>query len=671
MADSDGKATGEAEQNGSQETAAPDERAAPPDDADQIALSKSEEQGLFQRTGDIYNTHIGRVYTDLLSVGGQDDATPPDSEVIDDDIVRTHLRHFCEPARYRQAASQLGESRLVVLAGPDRTGRRCGAIALLTRDCPAGDMPQSAIIGLAPESTLPALVKYAFEPGGRYLLAGFHPDGTRDDQLQFRLRQLATRLATTGATLVITSNAAAPAFGSFAVPWEPVDCGAVLDAYLERRPDQYPTDTAAVLRQIACRRRPEEMERFLDVLERHGPEGVQQQFERDAADEVIEWINAAQKLPDLLPVVTAALLPGAPEPEHERHMADLHDAINEHAHRDPATRRHVVTLDASRANRPWWLDREPHPKRDLWVVSLRGRVGSRLVLSTLDRRYGRELWAPIRTWLRQCPGNRLDFDSERALGRGMAALLAVDRRLVHEVLDDWAAGPMPDRFAAAATVSALCTEDGTAPRALRTAIAWSTSREQRITAVLAFGQELSVRYPVEALSRLWHLTLRDQRVALYARMQLALCARNASRDPGRLRLAVSVLFRQLEHLLAEYADDPQRRLRGARTVAQALGYRPNKQIPPLTLRIVRLGSDPPARLGQMWAEVLRCWDLRADALDELRDTSEWLADDGESAAFVPLTEAIRANVSRAEWEWLCRDGGIPAWTAPRTAEVVA
>jgi hypothetical protein len=106
-------------------------------------------------------------------------------------------------------------------------------------------------------------------------------------------------------------------------------------------------------------------------------------------------------------------------------------------------------------------------------------------------------------------------------------------------------------------------------------------------------------------------------------------------------------------------------------VAQALGYRPNKQIPPLTLRIVRLGSDPPARLGQMWAEVLRCWDLRADALDELRDTSEWLADDGESAAFVPLTEAIRANVSRAEWEWLCRDGGIPAWTAPRTAEVVA
>jgi hypothetical protein len=305
------------------------------------------------------------------------------------------------------------------------------------------------------------------------------------------------------------------------------------------------------------------------------------------------------------------------------------------------------------------------------VVSLRGRVGSRLILSALDRRYGSELWTPIRTWLRRCPGKGLDFDSERALGRGMAALLAVDRRLVHEVLDDWAAGPMPDRFAAAATVSALCTEDGTAPRALRTAIAWSTSRERRITAVLAFGQELSVRYPVEALSRLWHLTLRDQRVALYARMQLALCARNASRDPGRLRLAVSVLFRQLEHLLAEYADDPQRRLRGARTVAQALGYRPNKQIPPLTLRIVRLGSDPSARLGRMWAEVLRCWDLRADALDELRDTSEWLADDRESAAFVPLTEAIRANVSPPEWEWLCRDGGIPAWTAPTTAEVVA
>jgi hypothetical protein len=203
-------------------------------------------------------------------------------------------------------------------------------------------------------------------------------------------------------------------------------------------------------------------------------------------------------------------------------------------------------------------------------------------------------------------------------------------------------------------------------------IRWSAgSRERRITSVFAFGQELSIRYPIEAMSHLWHLTLRDHRVAIYARMQLALCVRAASRDAQRLRLAVSIMHRQLEHLVTDHADDPRRRLQAARTVAQVLRYRPIKKNPPLTLRILRVTPEQTTRVGRLWAEVLRCWDLRADALDELRETSEWLAEDDESDAFVQLTETIRGNVSRTEWEWLCRDGGIPAWTAPRTVEVVA
>src|SRR5687767_11444748 len=84
MADPDGQPVGDAEPNGTPQAPAEEERPAPADEADPIALSESEEHRLLRRTGDIYNTRIGNVYAGSVSIGSQDDASPPDSEVIDD-----------------------------------------------------------------------------------------------------------------------------------------------------------------------------------------------------------------------------------------------------------------------------------------------------------------------------------------------------------------------------------------------------------------------------------------------------------------------------------------------------------------------------------------------------------------------------------------------------------
>ncbi|MHA6627852.1 hypothetical protein ACU61A_20640 [Pseudonocardia sichuanensis] len=638
-----------------------DVSATAPDQPSPDVLPDDQFKGILARTVRYYTRFTGPVYANSLSIGGEQRAARHYTGRIDDE-VEPALRYFTEPRGFAEAADRLAAGRLVVLAGAERTGRRCGAIALLTRRPPAKADVSLPIIELAPSSTMSELVECDFERGGRYVWAGFAPADGAEDQLSFDVGQLAKRLRAAEACMVITSRAATKLFDSFGLTWERVDCRAVLDTYLSTSPDRYSPEETSALHGVAGRRLLREMEQFFETLEKHGPDGVQRLFEQGAIDEAMGWVSEGKDLPYLLPAVTAAFLPDALEHEHERHLARLHSEIDQHAHRDPGRQPYAVTLARSRLDAPWWLHRAPHPlRRDERVIGMQGGVTSELLMIELHRCYGRELWAPVHEWLCALPTTSSDIETEQALARGMAALIAVDRRSAEAVLGTWSRGSIHDRWAAAASISALCSDDSA--QSLRFAMRWfDGNREQRMTAAFAFGQALSSHYPVESMSYLWHLTLRDQRVALYARTQFAALVHAVSPDAQRLRRALSIEEKQLAHLAATNGDEGPLMNAALRTVAEILAVIYRDEDIPLTLHILRHLPDKAPEAGALWAEVLRSWELRADALDTLRATFVKLTTDEEAHAFGELSDAIRGRVGVAEWRWLCRDGGIAAWT---------
>jgi hypothetical protein len=622
-------------------------------------LPEDQFKGILARTDRYYTRFSGPVYAKTLSIGVEQRVTRHYTGSVDDE-VEPALRYFTEPEAFGEAADRLASGQMVVLAGPDRTGRRCGAIALLARRPPAGTDLSLPITELAPSFTMAEILELDLVQGGRYVLTGFSPTAGSEDQLSFELGQLSKRLRTAGAFMVITSRGATALFDPFGVSWEPVDCRSVLETYLATPQGRCPPDAIAMLRDIAERRLLREMEQFFEALEKHGPDGVQGRFQRGAIDEAKEWVSRGEDVPRLLPAVTAAFLPDAPEHEHERHLDRLHSAIDQHAQRDPTQQPYALTLLQSRLHTPWWVHRASHPlRRDERVIGLQGGVTSELLFGELRRCYGRELWAPVHEWLCALPTTSTDIETEQALARGIAALLAVDRRSAEAVLASWSRGSIYERWAAAACVSALCSDDSA--QALRFATQWSDgNREQRMTAAFAFGQALSSHYPVESMSYLWYLTLRDRRVALYARTQFAALVHAVSTNEQRLRLALSIIERQLAHLATGHGDEGPFMNAALRTVAEVLATTHREDIP-LTLHVLRRLPDQVLRVGALWGEVLRSWELRAEALDALRAVSAGITTDDEARAFGGLSDGIRGRVGVAEWRWLCRDGGIAAW----------
>ncbi|MFI7454067.1 hypothetical protein ACIBQX_41715 [Nonomuraea sp. NPDC049714] len=109
------------------------------------------------------------------------------------------LRTYLEPPCFPDAVRRLAVGHLLVLAGAASTGKRLGAIALLSR------MPlaEGSVAVLSPVATVVELAaRMEFEPGRAYLLHDWAGDaGERHDLLK-----LADELTEVGCFLVLTRN---------------------------------------------------------------------------------------------------------------------------------------------------------------------------------------------------------------------------------------------------------------------------------------------------------------------------------------------------------------------------------------------------------------------------------------------------------------------------------
>ncbi|TQM08982.1 hypothetical protein [Pseudonocardia kunmingensis] len=669
MADEDDERPGD----GSAEASDPGRDHPPPSSTAEDAGPEPGFEALRERAARYSTVFNGTVYAaGGFAFGTSIDGSGAATRIVGDDDLRRELQYFLGQEAVVTATEQLRRRRIVVLTGPAGTGRRCGALALLSRSAPPDILGEGPIVELEPGATTAMLSSHEFDRGTRYLLTAYDPGDVTTEQLRFSLDRLRSRLVERGAVLVMTSSSAAVSAHDLAVAWQRIPGRRILDRHLDGRLHD-DEETLSRLRQSADGCRLSDMPNFLRTLDQEGPHAAMKHFDHEKQAELRNRVSQIKDMHCLLSVVTAAFLPDADERSYERHLDRLRELVDEHGCQSPWTRDYTEDAALSRSNRSTWVTVTSQSGTSGRKVVLSDAMSPELVLAELQHHHGRELWAPVHDWLLQRPDMISDLDDEQALATGMAAFFRVDPVDARSVLEAWANDPsLPHRMAAAATVSALCAEQ--AEDALRIAVGWlHNSPRLQVAAAMAFGQTLGRSFPVEALSYLWYLCLGNAAVANASRKQFVALVR-IDPDDSRMRLLLSILDWQLKQVLQLDAATESRIGRAIDTVCALLTAELSYGVR-VTPHVLRHIPDESRRLGALWAEVLRSWPHRADALDALRDAHNALQPAERDAPFAELGDALQAHLSASEWAWVCRDLGIPLWPATgpddSTAEAAA
>lgn len=607
----------------------------------------------------------GNFYAEGSSFGDRDARSNRSStgEVTTKDLAEA-FEYFVEPARFADARALLARHQLVVLAGPKRTGRHAAALALLDEVAPGSEQTPSITV-LSPSLTMEQLATSPFRSGGRYLLADQINDRAPAVQRKFHLEQLLTKLRHRDASLVITTTSADHAtalFDELAVPWVPVEPERILHRYITKNGLSLSPDLHQRLSEGLLSLCPREVVQALKRFEDGGAEAALTSAAQAARTKVCNWLAAdstPSKLGDLLAVITASFLPGATRRESQRWRVALQRLVE--AERDgdrPAAASEVV-----------WED--PLPRLELLVVkdpqggqfdestvALCSEAEHEALMDELVVRLGHHIWGPVRDWLAVLPGAS-GVATQTALAAGMAVFARSDPAEARRILDQWAGGYHPARRTAAYTLHWMCADERTAGQALQIGISWCSGAGERraVAAAFAFALDLGVRYPDEAVGRVWFLALRADPVSGWARVALATLFVLATEedDDRRLDTALKLVNLQLKHVMRRRAHNNRVMNKALDAVVAVLTAELLDGATTVTLHILRSRTAVIERIGVLWARVLASAPHRQDAIDFLRRTFEALNAPEDASAVHVLGRAVHDHIDAEQWEWLRED----------------
>jgi hypothetical protein len=411
----------------------------PPDGADDADRFETIEKQTRSRH-DLYQTWIGSAGTIVI---GSERPRRHRAGPVDDTDIRAAKQYFLEPPHFRQAVAMIAMSHLVVLCGPEGSGRRCAALVLLDDgNCPGADRDRRIEL-LEPLTPLDSLLDRDYAPGGRYLQEDY---GLTEDpaQTRFLIGRLQARLRDKGAFLVLTTARPAREFGPSAVPGQTVTARQVFEAHAAGADHDATPEQARKLDGVLTDLLLDQVATFIDNLLNCGLDVACAPFRDQARAELHTWLQDRPEVPELVPVVTAALLPDIVESEHERRAEALARRIDVHAGRDRADADYSSALRPGRASGNGVSRRADPSRPGDRIAGLKEGLTSITVLTELHRCYGEELWVPVRDWLHEQP---LDGEPRtvEALSTSFAALLRVDLELADRVLRSWATDQLDER----------------------------------------------------------------------------------------------------------------------------------------------------------------------------------------------------------------------------------
>ncbi|MBF6442557.1 hypothetical protein [Nocardia farcinica] len=577
---------------------------------------------------------------------------------LDTADIRTALSRFVRPAGYVEALSALVRERVVVLRGERGTGKQTGAIALLR------EVTDGPLHVLAPTTALADLATYEFRAGAGYLVAEHTLGAGTGLDLEFEWRTVRDRVRERGAWLITTSTetAAGRVDTVSAVDWQRPDQRAFVavwladaaagaepvvsdvDAVVEALPPECTlTDLSAIMTRI-CGGQP------IDA--------AVQVRDHVVRDEVRRWFDEGgpRTRTQILEVTVSAFLGGCDRRYFELRLAELTDAV---AAAIPLPPRAPVPFDRSDGFLPQqWLTGSgadglvtvrradggtiPGQRVEFRVPAFRA-----LVIGALRERMGVAFWDAVAGWLGRVVATTEPRDTDRhlAIAAGVAEFAAIDVAEAYVgLLEPWSDGAAgwSGQLAAVQVLWSMCRTESFAPVALRYATLWAThgSTTQRTTAAHAFSGPLGVRYPDEAVGRLWQLARQNEHDDTAA---AALASLFASLSATESRTADLVLDRLLsEHVVARTL---RARACAARAAASVLSVRDHHTGRPAALSGVHGDAGRIDTLAQVWVAALGFGPVRRQALDALLDGLGDLAARDDAA--VEVVAALGSGLARA------------------------
>ncbi|MGK5696255.1 hypothetical protein ACSNOJ_25760 [Streptomyces sp. URMC 128] len=584
------------------------------------------------------------------------------------------LRYYMPPQPcFDEALGRLRADGLVVLTGQDGCGRGAASLALL-RDV-LGE--QATLRSLSPANALAELAASRdLKPGRGYVILDYVGELPDQAVQAYEVGRLSEELHRKGSYLVITAGDTTRrrlALRDRCVPWQSPDPVELFEHCREQLPHAglTPDTEQELLERVGEQRRPADVVAAAVALSQEGAEKALDTLRDRYRERVQEWFRRQPSAADLLPLAALAFLEGVPERTFEQECAALTAHVRnwEQSGETPVAEPDDETRTPSggavaRQSRARWKERavglvateyRPGPGRDAGrserrLVFTSPRVRE-LVIAELHDLYGYELWYPLRQWLGEL-ALRGDLDTRTEVARGVAllaryALVEVDENL----LKVWSEGITSQRVTAALTLQFMCDVEHLAPQALNIVLSWTDNSGQgrAVTAAMALTGRLGSLYRFQALTLLWFLMQRGERIAFSARRSLVLLLQTAEQDPER----VLFTLRYVRTVIARTAPRSRERSIALRTALQLLEATRLEVPEPVTAALLRTVPDSARQLGALWADVLHSSN-RSRAVSALCRTLVQLRDDPSvTGAVRELGEAMRNAMSGRQWAALC------------------
>ncbi|WP_420034417.1 hypothetical protein ACN2WE_19500 [Streptomyces sp. cg28] len=555
--------------------------------------------------------------------------------------VAAAVASYVEPDCFDAAAGALDRDRVVVLVGPQGTGKRAAAVALL-KDVAGG----AEYVVLSPDRSLEELAgRHPFGRGVGYLLLDRMHEGPSKTE-DFDWRRIRDKVREEGAHLVVTTvhelTGAAPESVRH-VRWQPPDLAGVARLRLRKAGCAEETVERAVeLLPAGCL--VAEVAAAADrIAAGDDPAVVWRDYGTTAAQPVRDWFAAERTLQEIAEVTALVFVTGTGRRNFESRQASLEPylaaafpgppakSLGEASAADPPEDGAAAAVPAPRPS----MDRRRSLSRNELAVTREFKQGSvsrtvvvpptpqyrQWILEELWAGHSTSYWDGVRDWLTELVRGRLEPESQLSIASGLALL---SRPAFDEVaecyLHPWARGEAGSGGQAVTTLvlSWMCLDESLAATALVLARGWAQSGDERLraTAAVAFSGQLGVRFPTDAVKWLWHLIARrDGRPAGAVRAladlvaALAECEEDARVVFGALAHRLRVQRRTaVTTFLKETTLD---------TVLTVLAARDLRTGQPACASLVGRQPHVVGLVGELWAGVLRNRPRRGKALRTL------------------------------------------------------
>jgi hypothetical protein len=563
--------------------------------------------------------------------------------------IRSALRYYLQPEPFSRAREVFMAQHMVVLAGPEGCGKKAGTLELARTACPDAE----SYTVFPPTRSLPDLAGYKnYRRSQVYLLHDWVPvSADSGSAARYDLSQLTVRLAAAGAYMAITFEGDARLrlmLGDLCVPWSHPDPVMLLDHCTHAPPDlRLSEDEQQQLRARAAEIRSPRLIVRLAEAAAGGLAAALAEAGESENSAVATWFGSRPARRKVWPVTALAFLSGVSERRFERQLAVLIPTRAPGSAAAPSTgQRDVPGDDDPFPQTQWDLVNDAGIGEFITAHDPAAPVGSehrpsfrtgscRLqVMTELNRRFGDELWGPVRDWLWALADQPFG-EAQMAAGYGLALLA---RSALEEVeasyLTQWSAGNMKNRLMAVSVLWSMAEDDQLAPAALRIAVGWvrNQGQERAITAALALGGPLGYRYPSEAMRWLWGLAHRGQRISWVARRaigHLYTVESEAELDKG---IVVRFALQKIRPILEAGSLSPVHERRAALAAATSiLGARQVSTGIPAAANVLRTRPADVRPLGELWAAALNSVPYRLDAVRALHAALTALAAGPDSA----------------------------------------